>query len=112
MQATRRRSHGFTLVELLIVCLIIVVLISILIPTVSKVRQSVQVANTKNQLQQIVGAIERYYGDQHQYPGPLESNQYLQLFERYQGNPPAGVPQYPLYDATVDTSGNTPLTRA
>jgi len=68
-----KRNGGFTLVELLIVILIIAVLVSILIPTVSKVRTAAWVANTKNQISQIEGACQRYYGDQHQYPGPLDN---------------------------------------
>jgi prepilin-type N-terminal cleavage/methylation domain-containing protein len=99
MQPTRRRraaadAGGFTLVELLIVILIIAVLVSILIPTVSKVRQAVHVANTKNQLSQITGAIERYYGEQHQYPGPLDDS-YLMTNDRG-----LGAPGYPINDAT------------
>ena len=98
MQPTRPRrsgfTPGFTLVELLIVILIIVVLISILIPTVSRVRIAAWTADTKNQIRQIEGAVERYYGDQHEYPGPL-SDVYLQ---RTQRQITAQAEPYPLCD--------------
>jgi prepilin-type N-terminal cleavage/methylation domain-containing protein len=72
---TRSRQTGFTLLELLVVLGIILILISILIPTVSKVRRSAQTAGVKAEIQNISGAIERFYQDQHQYPGPLPNSQ-------------------------------------
>jgi prepilin-type N-terminal cleavage/methylation domain-containing protein len=68
--APRRRS-GFTVIELLVVIGIIVLLLSILIPTVSHVRRAAQTAAVKQQISELQGAIERFYQDQHQYPGPL-----------------------------------------
>jgi type II secretory pathway pseudopilin PulG len=70
MYSLRRRT-AFTLTELLIVIGIIVLLISILIPVVSRVRTSAQVAGTRNFLNQLVAACERYYNDQRAYPGPI-----------------------------------------
>ncbi len=70
MHSLKRRS-AFTLTELLIVIGIIVLLISILIPVVSRVRVSAQVAATKSFLNQLVAACERYYNDQRAYPGPI-----------------------------------------
>jgi type II secretory pathway pseudopilin PulG len=72
----RRRERGaFTLVELLIVIGIIVVLIGILLPVVSKIRRAAQAANTKNFVAELGGAIDRYQTDFRAYPGPLSNNE-------------------------------------
>lgn len=63
--------RGFTLVELLVVIGIIALLVGILIPVVSKVRANAYVADTRNWLSQLSGAIDHYYSDFHAYPGPL-----------------------------------------
>src|SRR5690348_18028042 len=63
--------QAFSMTELVVVIAIIAVLMSILIPVVSKIRRSAQTANTKNFISQIDGAINRYYSDFHGYPGPL-----------------------------------------
>ncbi len=68
-RTTSRR--GFSLTELVVVIAIIAVLMAIAIPVVSKIRRSAQTANTKNFISQLDGAINRYYGDFHGYPGPL-----------------------------------------
>lgn len=62
---------GFTLLELLVVLGIILLLISILIPTVSKVKTHAQTAAVKAEISNIAGAIERFNQQEHQFPGPL-----------------------------------------
>ncbi len=72
---TASRCLGFTLVELLIVIAIIGVLVGILIPVVSSVRNNAKDADTRNTIQQLSSAIERYFQDFRAYPGPLSNTQ-------------------------------------
>lgn len=69
-----RRRHGFTLIEILVVIGIIVILIAITVPVVSKVRKSAQVAGVQAQLNGLQGAITRYQQDHGALPGPLSNN--------------------------------------
>jgi prepilin-type N-terminal cleavage/methylation domain-containing protein len=73
---TRPRHRGFTLVELLTVIGIIVVLVSILLPTVGKVRVQALVASTNQQIATIAGAIERYRLEQGGMPGAFTNAQF------------------------------------
>jgi prepilin-type N-terminal cleavage/methylation domain-containing protein len=71
----RRSASGFTLVELLVVIGIIVVLITILLPVVHKIRIAAQVADTKSFVSELTSAIERYQQDFKAYPGPLKNDE-------------------------------------
>lgn len=68
------RKPAFTLVELLVVIGIIVLLIGLLIPVVSKVKTSAQEADTKALIQSLDGAIQNYYNAYRAYPGPIPNN--------------------------------------
>lgn len=87
-QATADRSHprpagalrsgsrgGFTLAELLVVIGIIVLLISILIPVVGRVRVAGQSADTSSLIRAIDAACQTYYQDHQAWPGPLAGDQ-------------------------------------
>ena len=70
----RNQRSAFTLVELLVVIGIIVLLVGLLIPVVSKVRLSAQEADSKQQISGLSAAIERYFNDFKAYPGPIAND--------------------------------------
>jgi prepilin-type N-terminal cleavage/methylation domain-containing protein len=81
-----QRSSGFTLVELLVVIGIIVVLIGILLPVISRARDSANTTACLSNLRQIGLAISAYANDHH---GCLVPGDYLGLIDGYP-NPGAG----------------------
>lgn len=66
-----RHRRGFTLLELLVVISIIVVLISLLLPTIAKVRQQAHATSTKAQITSLATAMQAYSGDFGSFPGPV-----------------------------------------
>jgi prepilin-type N-terminal cleavage/methylation domain-containing protein len=106
MRHPKHSRGGFSMTELVIVIAIIAVLISILIPVVSKVRRSAQTANTKNFISQLDGATNRYYGDFHGYPGPLRYDEICGTGPRTTAMNPAGnFGSFGINPATPATSG-------
>jgi len=68
MAVTRRKNTGFTLVELLVVITILGVLMSLLMPAVSSVRESMRRAQCKNNLSQIGKAAQEHVTAQGHFP--------------------------------------------
>jgi len=64
-----RRRPAFTMIELLVVIGIIVVLIGLLVPVISKVRLTAKTADVTNQMHRISAAIGNYFNDFQGYPG-------------------------------------------
>src|SRR6184192_3089348 len=63
------RSRGaFTLIELLVVIAIIAILIGLLFPAFSAVQNQAKRTQAKNDLTQIVNAVNAYYTEYGQYP--------------------------------------------
>ena len=57
-----KKTHGFTLVELLVVITIIAMLVAILLPAVQRVRASSRATQSKNNLAQMGKAMKHYEG--------------------------------------------------
>src|SRR5438105_929600 len=87
MPATPRRRFGFTITELLVVIGIIVILMGILFPVITKIRLAARTADTQNEISQLSNACNSYYTTFHAYPGPL-SNDYI---EGVNGTPSPGT---------------------
>ena len=65
----RRGSHGgFTLIELLVVITIIIILMGLLFPAFRGAQDQAKKAQAKNDLVQIVTAINAFYTEYGQYP--------------------------------------------
>lgn len=71
-----KRSAGLTLVETLIVITIIIVVVSIALPVIGKVRKSARITQSVSQMRQIYVAIEIYRSD---YDGNEGSYTYKNL---------------------------------
>jgi general secretion pathway protein G len=65
-------QHGFTLVELLLVLLLVALLASIVGPTVTAGLQRSRESTLKHDLRVMRQALDDYYGDQGHYPPALE----------------------------------------
>jgi type II secretory pathway pseudopilin PulG len=109
---TSRRAGAFTMAELLVVITIIILLMSILVPVVSKVRQSARNADVQNQIAELGSAIDRYYNDFQAYPGPLSNDQIRN--NATQGTTAAGISfisPVPASDSDFDTTTTAAFNR-
>jgi prepilin-type N-terminal cleavage/methylation domain-containing protein len=68
MQKSPGQSSAFTLIELLVVIAIIAILIGLLFPAFRAVQNQAKQTQAKNDLTQIVNAVNAYYTDYGKYP--------------------------------------------
>ena len=68
MQKSPSRSSAFTLIELLVVIAIIAILIGLLFPAFRAVQNQAKQTQAKNDLTQIVNAVNAFYTDYGKYP--------------------------------------------
>ncbi|MBN1344587.1 MAG: type II secretion system protein [Phycisphaerae bacterium] len=68
MTHNRQKLKAFTLIELLVVVAIIALLLTILVPTISRARYQAKVARTKAQLQGISVALHNFANEQGDFP--------------------------------------------
>src|SRR6266480_4685260 len=68
MQKSPGRSSAFTLIELLVVIAIIAILIGLLFPAFRAVQNQAKQTQAKNDLTQIVNAVNAFYTDYGKYP--------------------------------------------
>src|SRR5260370_6539409 len=68
MRPPSRRPRVFTLIELLVVIAIIAILVGLLFPAFRAVQNQARSTQAKNDLTQIVNAVNAYYTDYGKYP--------------------------------------------
>ena len=76
LRAMQRQSdeHAFTLIELLVVIAIIIILAGLLFPAFSGVQQQARRTQAKNDLTQIVTAVNAFYTEYGKYPTSLTTD--------------------------------------
>ena len=70
MRSPARYSRAFTLIELLVVIAIIAILVGLLFPAFKAVQNQARSTQAKNDLTQIVNAVNAFYTDYGKYPVP------------------------------------------
>jgi prepilin-type N-terminal cleavage/methylation domain-containing protein len=73
MEMTRAR-HAFTLIELLVVIVIIAILIGLAFPVFQSIQNQAKKTQAKNDVTQIVTAVNAFYTEYGKYPLPSSAN--------------------------------------
>src|SRR5690242_13570428 len=112
MQKSSDRSSAFTLIELLVVIAIIAILIGLLFPAFKAVQNQAKQTQAKNDLTQIVNAVNAFYTDYGKYPTSTSSDVIYgpggtannALFKELEGCPTSGaVPPTCSGNSTLNT---------
>src|SRR5436305_13642384 len=97
MQKTPSRSAAFTLIELLVVIAIIAILVGLLFHAFRAVQDQAKRTQAKNDLTQIVNAVNAYYTDYARYPLPTGTTGDFTYAPEGNSNPPSNSALfYPL----------------
>jgi len=101
MRPPQRQSLGFTLIELLVVMGIIAVLVGLLFPAFKAVQNQARSTQAKNDLTQIVNAVNAFYTEYGKYPINGTTDAYYGS-----GTVPAGLTSYGANDVLFDVLQN------
>src|SRR5438874_13191401 len=86
-----RSRHAFTLIELLVVIAIIAILVGLLFPAFKAVQNQARQTQAKNDLTQIVNAVNAFYTDYGKYPLPTGTTGDFIYGPGGNSNPPANA---------------------
>ena len=75
MEMNRPRAAAFTLIELLVVIVIIAVLMGLAFPVFSSIQNQAKKTQAKNDLTQIVTAVNAFYTEYGKYPLPCQCHE-------------------------------------
>ena len=103
-QARSQQARGFTLTELLIVMMIITILMTLLVPVISKVRNAAYTASTQQQIDRIANGIIQYYND-----GKLSGSAYPGIF-KHDDLGTAAIPAIPTSSKILINNGGASAT--
>jgi prepilin-type N-terminal cleavage/methylation domain-containing protein len=107
MEMNSRSSRAFTLIELLVVIVIIAVLAGLAFPVFQSVQNSAKKTQAKNDVTQIVTAVNAFYTEYGKYPLPSTANS--DATATY--GPPPSNSNKTLFDELRAITGNTLNTR-
>ncbi len=107
---TGNYSRGFTVLELLVVIGIILVLLGILLPVISKVKTASYSADTQQEVSQLSTAINEYYSIFHAYPGPFTNDQIEAETSGATSGIPLGIANFEIYTDGATNPYGTPST--
>ncbi len=74
MSLHKKRTAAFTLIELLVVIAIIIILAGLLYPAYQAAQNQAKRTQAKNDLTQIVTAVNAYYTEYGKYPGVTDDD--------------------------------------
>jgi prepilin-type N-terminal cleavage/methylation domain-containing protein len=95
MRPPQKDQHAFTLIELLVVIAIIAILIGLLFPAFSAVQNQARRTQAKNDLTQIVNAVNAFYTEYGKYPVATADDTPI-------------IPNSTLFDVLRNMTGATP----